>query len=303
MSDNPDPDETAVEGVRVYDAHRATVGSLDVRRALPQRTRRTIGPWCFADHLGPASFTEREGLDVGPHPHVGLQTVTWLIDGEALHHDSLGSEQVIKPGQLNLMTAGRGVAHAEEGTGRYRGTFEGIQLWIAQPDWSRGGASAFEHHHELPRVAVGDAVVTVLLGDLLDSSSPARHDSDLVGLDVDVHSTSTIPLAPSFEHGVIVLRGSVRIGEVVVAPGSLAHVPVGTAELRLEVLEPSRIMVIGGPVFEEPIVMWWNFVARRREELTAAYQSWTTRDGRFAEVTSALAPTAAPVPFWLRAGD
>ena len=126
--------------VEVTASHEAQVGRFTVRRALPRRGRRTVGAWCFADHMGPADVTEGSGLDVGPHPHMGLQTVTWLLDGQALHKDTLGSEQVITPGQLNLMTAGHAVAHAEEATGHYRGTLEGIQLWIAQPDRTRNGA-------------------------------------------------------------------------------------------------------------------------------------------------------------------
>ncbi len=289
------------DDVEVFASHRATVGALSVRRALPQRSRRTVGAWCFADHIGPAAVTEDRGLDVGPHPHAGLQTVTWLIEGEALHHDSLGTEQLIKPGQLNLMTAGYGVAHAEEPTGRYRGTLEGIQLWIAQPDRSRGGASTFEHYRDLPQVVVDDAFATVLVGDLLGATSPAHHDGELVGLDLALHGPSTIPIRPSFEHAVIVMRGSVRVRETVATPGALVYVAPGRDELVLEVLEASHAILVGGEPFDEPILMWWNFVARQRDELEAAYRSWATRDGRFGVLTSALAPIEAPVPFWLRA--
>ncbi len=281
-------------------SHVATVGSIEVRRALPQRTRRTIGAWCFADHMGPAEVTEGRGLDVGPHPHTGLQTVTWLIEGEALHHDSLGSEQLIRPGQLNLMSAGLGVAHAEEPTGAYRGTLEGIQLWIAQPEGARQSSRVFEHHAELPRVTVGGADVTVLVGEALGASSPARHDTSLVGLDLDVHGTTTMPLDPSYEYGVVVLRGAIRIHGSTVAPGSLAYFTPGAEEWRIETLEPARVIVVGGEPFSESILMWWNFVARTREEITAAYRSWVHRDERFGSVRSALAPIDAPVPFWLR---
>jgi redox-sensitive bicupin YhaK (pirin superfamily) len=138
--------------VAVGDSRDEVVGKIRVHRALPRKGRRTVGAWCFADHMGPADVTENSGLDVGPHPHIGLQTVTWLIDGQVLHRDSLGSEQVITPGQLNLMTAGGGVSHAEEATGHYRGTLEGIQLWVAQPNATRFGGAAFEHHTDLPQV-------------------------------------------------------------------------------------------------------------------------------------------------------
>jgi redox-sensitive bicupin YhaK (pirin superfamily) len=176
------PSATAESGhpnapfVEVTDSRDARVGEAHVRRALPRKGRRTVGAWCFADHMGPADVTENSGLDVGPHPHMGLQTVTWLIDGEALHLDSLGSEQVIKPGQLNLMTAGGAISHAEEATGHYRGTLQGIQLWVALPEETRHGAGAFEHHAELPQSELDGAVATVLVGDYGDLSSSARHD-------------------------------------------------------------------------------------------------------------------------------
>ena len=160
--------------VEITPSHEARVGELTVRRALPRRTRRTVGPWCFADHMGPADVTEGTGPDVGPHPHMGLQTVTWLLDGQVLHKDSLGSEQAITPGQLNLMSAGGGIAHAEEATGHYRGTLEGIQLWIAQPDATRHGPSAFEHHAELPQVDLVGGIATVLIGSFAGAASPAR---------------------------------------------------------------------------------------------------------------------------------
>src|SRR3954471_4162658 len=138
--------------VEVTDGREAVVGTTTVRRVLPRRSRRTVGAWCFVDHMGPLSVTPDRGVDIGPHPHIGLHTVTWLLAGEMLHHDSIGSEQMVRPGQLNLMTAGRGVAHAEEGTSSYRGDLHGVQLWVAQPDSTRHGAPAFEHHSELPQV-------------------------------------------------------------------------------------------------------------------------------------------------------
>jgi redox-sensitive bicupin YhaK (pirin superfamily)/heme-degrading monooxygenase HmoA len=170
--------------VEVGDDREAMVGSRPVRRALPRRGRRTVGAWCFADHMGPADISETGGVDIAPHPHIGLQTVTWLIDGEVLHRDSLGSEQVIRPGQLNLMTAGEGVAHSEESTGAFRGSLHGVQLWVALPDGTRHGDSAFAHHADLPHVELDGAVVTVLVGTLGDATSPARHDTPLMGSDV-----------------------------------------------------------------------------------------------------------------------
>lgn len=183
--------------IEVSDSRDERVGEIRVRRALPRRGRRMVGAWCFADHMGPADVTENSGLDVGPHPHMGLQTVTWLTDGEVLHRDSLGSEQVIKPGQLNLMTSGGAVSHAEEATGHYRGTLEGIQLWVALPEHTRHGAGAFEHHVELPQAELDGAVATVLVGDFGNLVSPARHDTPLVGVDLNLRSTTEVPLTPA----------------------------------------------------------------------------------------------------------
>jgi quercetin 2,3-dioxygenase len=157
-------------------SREATVGRMRVRRALPRRGMRTVGPWCFADQMGPELVTPTQGLDVGPHPHIGLHTATWLLEGAVLHKDSLGSEQLIRPGQLNLMTAGRGVVHAEEAVGTYRGTLHGVQLWLAQPDDARGGGPAFVHHAQLPRVELGASELTVLVGTVAGASSPARTD-------------------------------------------------------------------------------------------------------------------------------
>src|SRR3954453_1720353 len=149
------PSGTTLE---ISESREAQVGALPVRRALPRRARRTVGAWCFVDHMGPISVTDERGVDLGPPPHTGLQTVTWLLDGEILHRDSLGSEQIIRPGQLNLMTAGHGVAHAEAATGRYEGALHGVQLWVAQPSSTRDGEPAFEHHAELPRVELGSSI-------------------------------------------------------------------------------------------------------------------------------------------------
>ena len=239
-------DDSAAAGFETFASHRAIVGAIEVRRALPQRTHRTVGAWCFADHMGPAAVTEERGLDVGPHPHTGLATVTWLIEGEAVHRDSLGTEQLIRPGQLNLMNAGHGVAHAEEPTGAYRGTLEGIQLWIAQPEHTRHGARAFEHYDELPRVAVGASEATVFVGAALGATSPARHDTPLVGLDLEVRGATELPRNPTFEYGVVVLRGSVSIGGSIVEPGSLAYFAPGADEWRLDARGPARVIVLGG---------------------------------------------------------
>jgi redox-sensitive bicupin YhaK (pirin superfamily) len=311
-SDAPTTDEAVRRPtLEISDSRTATVGRVTVRRALPRRVRRTVGAWCFADHLGPAAATANEGLDIGPHPHIGLQTVTWLLEGKILHRDSLGSEQVVAPGQLNLMTSGGGIAHAEETTGTYVGQLHGIQLWVALPERTRHGASAFEHHRELPRVDLDRAVATVLMGGFGGTSSPARADTALVGLELALQpGTTALPLRPDFEHAVVVLAGSVLVdgplvdGQVVdgplVEPGKLAYLGEGRDELALTAREPTTAMLLGGEPFESPIVMWWNFVGRNRDEIAAAYADWDRHTTRFGRVASPLPPIPVEAPSWLR---
>lgn len=294
--DRPDCGEPERPVVEVSEDREAKVGEIAVRRALPRRERRTVGAWCFADHMGRAEVTENAGLDIGPHPHIGLQTVTWLIEGEVLHHDSLGSEQLIRPGQLNLMTAGRGIAHSEEATGGYHGGLEGIQLWVALPEATRDGEPAFEHHADLPRVDLGDATVTVLVGDFAGARSTARHDTPLVGIELDVRTGAiTVPLDRSFEYAAIVLRGSVNVAGTPLRPGQLGYLGLDRDELAIDVIEPTRMMLLGGTPFGERITMWWNYVARSHDEIVAANRSWREVDGRFGTVASRL-PVIPPPP-------
>ncbi|MDE3082647.1 MAG: pirin family protein [Acidobacteriota bacterium] len=288
-------DDTAALEIRP--SHHATVGAVDVRRALPQRGRRTVGPWCFADHMGPADVLEEHGLDIGPHPHTGLHTVTWLIDGEALHRDSLGSEQVITPGQLNLMTAGHGVSHAEEATGHYSGRLEGIQLWVAQPEATRHGPATFAHVANPPRADVGEGVATVFLGTLAGVTSPARVDVDLVGAELDVRGTARFALRRDFEYALVVLEGALEYHGATLTPGNLGVVP-SVDELEVHSRERTRAILIGGAPLGETIFMWWNFVARNRDEVTAMRESWQRGDERFGRVASALARIDAPAPYW-----
>jgi redox-sensitive bicupin YhaK (pirin superfamily) len=302
-SDTADASRPGHACMEVSDSHEAVVGRFQVRRALPRRGRRTVGAWCFADHMGPADVTENSGLDVGPHPHIGLQTVTWLTDGEVLHRDSLGSEQVIEPGQLNLMTSGEGITHSEEATGHYRGTLEGIQLWVALPEGTRHGAGGFEHHAELPRQDVDGGVATVLLGELGGVHSPARHDTPLVGVDIDLRGPTTLPLHPEWEYALVVLEGSLAVNGQPLRPGKLGYLGEGRDELPVEIREPTRAVLLGGEPFGEPVIMWWNFVAREREEIEAAWRAWQAEDAdRFGRVTSPLARIPAKAPWWLQEG-
>ena len=284
--------------LEVTESRTADVAGLTVRRALPKARRRTVGAWCFVDHFGPLAVEPDGGIDIGPHPHTGLHTVTWLLEGEQRHRDSLGSDQVIRPGQLNLMTAGAGVVHAEESLD-YWGPLHGVQLWVAQPESTRHGEAAFEHHAELPQLELRSAVATVLVGALGDARSPARTDTALVGVDLDVRvGTSELPLEASYEHALVVLSGAVSVDGTVVRPGALAYLGEGRDELAVTAAEPARVLLVGGEPFESQVLMAWNFVARTREELDAAYADWAGGEERFGDVDTTLPRIPAPPPPW-----
>jgi hypothetical protein len=270
-----------------------------VHRALPQRGRRTVGAWCFLDRFGPTDVTPRRTMTVGPHPHIGLHTVTWLLSGQVLHSDSLGNQQPIRPGQLNLMTSGRGIAHAEDGRGEPRGLMDGVQLWVAQPESTRHDPPAFAHHGELPVVDVRAARATVLLGEFAGARSPAHTDSPLVGIDIAGSGQLDLPLDASFEHALVVLHGGARVADAVAAPNQLMYIGPGLDGVHLDLGDSSRVLLLGGRPFTEEILMWWNFVARDRAEMERAYAEWGASSERFGLVASTLDRIAAPRPFWL----
>lgn len=283
----------------IVEGRAAEVGGFGVRRVLPRLGRRTVGSWCFADHMGPAPVTAGHGLDIGPHPHIGLQTVTWLVAGTVLHRDSLGTEQLIRPGQLNVMTAGSGVSHSEETTGVYEGSLHGLQLWVALPSATRNGEASFEHYRELPGVEMDNATATVLIGDFAGVSSPARRDTDHVGVELDLRAGRvTVPLRAGDEHAIAALDGAVSIGGQRLEPGRLGYLGVGRDELAIDAADATRVMLIGGPPFPEAVLMWWNYVARTRKEITEAHDAWSSRSPRFGTVNSPLALIDTPGPPW-----
>jgi redox-sensitive bicupin YhaK (pirin superfamily) len=301
-ADAPTLSERASATARAFDVSesRSTqVGTMPIRRALPQRARRTVGAWCFADHAGPVAVTADVGPEIGPHPHLGLQTVTWIVSGEILHRDSLGSEQLIRPGELNLMTAGKGVAHAEERPSRQPGSFHAIQLWVAQPESTRKGEPAFEHHRALPRAEVGKGEATVLVGSFSGLTSPARRDTEHVGVDLDLRGPDVaLELETAFEYALIVLEGALVLGGRSLEPGHLGYLGTGRDECLLAVPAPTRAILLGGVPFEESILMWWNFVARDRAEMDEAYAHWSNDDGWFGQVNSAIDRIPVPMPPW-----
>jgi hypothetical protein len=299
VSDFPEPN---VPGIVLTESRSTFVGQANVRRALPTRGRRTVGAWCFIDHIGPASFSPENRYDVAPHPHIGLQTVTWLYDGALVHRDSLGSEQLISSGQLNLMTSGEGIAHSEENPGITTGELHGVQLWVALPNATRHGASAFEHHEVLPQFGCGRGHGTVLIGRHLDLSSPARTDSELVGLELRLGAgDSVVELRPDFEYALVVTSGALGAGGTMVEPGHLAYLGRGRGEITVASNGDTTALLLGGTPSDETLVMWWNFVARTQDEISDAYESWSKHDQRFGPVDSTLARIeVGPPPWFLR---
>lgn len=261
-------------------------GSIPVRRVLPVRGRRTIGAWCFLDHAGPASFAPGAGMRVGAHPHTGLQTFTWLIEGEVLHRDSLGNEQLIRPGQVNLMTAGRGVVHSEESLPGER-RLHAAQLWIALPPEVAGCAPAFEHHPVLPQWRIGGCRATLLAGSFGGQVAPTRLHSPLVGLDLMSPENAAIglPLDPTFEYGILPLTGEVHLGGERIAADELAYLGSGRNALALDLAPGTRLLLIGGEPRREEIVIWWNFVGGSKEDVAQAQRDWERGYGeRFGRV-------------------
>ena len=267
-----------------------------VRRLLPQRPRRMIGAWCFVDQFGPDNVADRPGMRVPPHPHTGLQTVSWLVRGEILHRDSLGSLQTILPGELNLMTSGRGIAHSEESPVPHPPVMQGLQLWVALPDGARHREPRFEHHPSMPAFEADGVTATVVVGALGDAVSPAVVHTPLVGaeLRVSAGARSAIPLDPAFEYGVLAIDGAAHVAGATLEPGSLLYLGESLSTLVVGSDAGARLFLLGGEPFEDPLVMWWNFVARSDQEIREAREDWMA-GRRFGEVHG-YAGDALPAP-------
>lgn len=256
--------------------------AMRVRRTLPQRERSLVGAWCFADHYGPDDVAETGGMVVPPHPHTGLQTVSWLFEGEIEHRDSAGNHAMVRPGELNLMTGGHGVSHSEVSTAT-TGTLHGVQLWVALPHHARDAPARFDHYAPPPLSGAGWQA-RVFLGSALGHTSPVETASPLLGAEVILEPGAVFDLDvdETFEHGFLLDTGSVSIEGQQVKPAELAYLAPGPTSIRLEALEGSRLLLLGGPPFVERIVMWWNFIGRTHEEIVgfrAEWQSQITRAG------------------------
>jgi redox-sensitive bicupin YhaK (pirin superfamily) len=281
--------ESAVPRVEVLSARDVPLGgprAMTVRRTLPQRARTLIGAWCFVDHYGPDDVADTGGMDVAPHPHTGLQTVSWLFSGEIEHRDSLGSHALVRPGELNLMTSGYGISHSEVSTTRTT-TLHGVQLWVALPEEHRHTGRDFQHY--VPRrVRVDGADIRVFLGSLAGDTSPVPTFTPLLGAELvlDPRSTTSLRVDPGFEHGLLVDQGDVRVDGTLLRPAELGYIGTGGDCLTLtnETDCPARVVLLGGTPFQEPIVMWWNFIGRSHEDIVEARAAWENASDRFGGV-------------------
>ncbi|MFJ9454591.1 pirin family protein [Kitasatospora sp. NPDC101447] len=251
-------------------------GSTVVRRLLPNLGRRMVGAWCFVDHYGPDDIADEPGMQVPPHPHMGLQTVSWLHQGEVLHRDSLGSLQTVRPYELGLMTSGRAISHSEESPRPHARYLHGAQLWVALPEAHRHTAPAFEHHPDLPVVTAPGLRATVILGTLDTATSPGTTHTPLVGADLALAGGADLrlPLVPDFEYAVLAMSGHVDVDGVPVEPGSMLYLGCGRPDLPLHARTDAAVLLLGGEPFDEKIVMWWNFIGRSTEDIAQARTDW-----------------------------
>lgn len=283
-------------GIQVLEPRDVPLGgprAMTVRRTLPQRERSLIGAWCFVDHYGPDDVAVTGGMSVPPHPHTGLQTVSWLFEGEIEHRDSTGAHAIVRPGEVNFMTAGAGIQHSEVSTPATT-RLHGAQLWVALPDRDRHTAPFFEHAEPAP-IRVGAATLRVFVGSLAGSpASPVRTFTALLGAQLDLGAGESVelPVNPRFEHGLLVDAGTAVLDGSEVPRDHLGFLDAGRSSVRIAAGDaPLRALLLGGEPLGEPIVMWWNFIARTHDEIVALREQWqaeviggATELGRFGHV-------------------
>ncbi|MGY0021330.1 pirin family protein [Streptomyces sp. cg35] len=277
-------------GAEVLTARDVPLGgprAMTVRRTLPQRARTLIGAWCFIDHYGPDDVADSGGMDVAPHPHIGLQTVSWLFSGEIEHRDSLGSHAMVRPGELNLMTSGHGISHSEVSTPATT-VLHGVQLWVALPERHRDTGRDFQHYVPEPVRTDDGAEVSVFLGSLAGATSPVRTFTPLLGAELLLAPRASLTLAvdSGFEHGLLVDRGAVTLGDTPLKQAELGYLAPGsdTVTITNETDTAARTVLLGGPPFDEEVVMWWNFIGRSHQDIVEARQAWQDASDRFGAV-------------------
>jgi len=260
---------------------------FSVRRALPSARSRMVGPFIFFDHFGPAEFRAGNGLDVRPHPHIGLATVTYLFDGEIMHRDSLGTAVAIRPGEVNWMTAGRGIVHSERTGAEKRaegGPIHGLQMWVALPAAKEEMDAGFAHHDtdEFPIVRDDGAFVRVIVGSIYGKTSPVPTVHDTLFANIALRAGATLPLDPVYEERALyVVDGSIEIAGDTFAPGRLLVFKPGD-RITIKAATDTHFVIVGGAPMDGPRHIWWNFVSSRKERIEQAKAEWTA--GHFGKV-------------------
>lgn len=274
--------------------------NIKVARVLPHRQKRTIGAFCFVDYFGPTDQTD--SMVVAQHPHTGLQTVTWLFEGHIEHRDSVGSIQEIFPGQLNLMTAGKGISHSELSK-QTKGNLHGVQLWVALDEQSRFQKPFFEHLSDIPETVFDGITAKVFIGELGTAKSAAKHFTPMVAAELRaIEGQHQIAVNKNFEHGVMLISGSATVNGIELSTGSMAYLEPGTTEIELTTSD-SILILIGGEPFGEKLVMWWNFIARSHEEIVAMRSEWNELSHREGEQIDSFGQFADDIGGWIPAPD
>lgn len=263
-----------------YPNRKTSLGELKISRALPIREHRLVGPWCFLDRFGPLTFTDSKPMNVLPHPHIGLQTVTWLVKGEVLHTDSIDSEAVVHPGGVNIMTAGNGIAHAEMTPKNNSGQLDGVQLWTALPENEREIVPSFASFPEVPKIDIDGGVIHLFAGSFEKTTSPGKYYSEILGMDLEILPGKhvEIEIDPKFEHAALVLSGDCSLDGQDLEMQTMYYLGPNRRCLSIQSIHGSRVLLIGGEPFQEKILMWWNFVARTPEEIARARTDWEETD-------------------------
>jgi redox-sensitive bicupin YhaK (pirin superfamily) len=255
---------------------KAEGSDFNLRQTLPCRDRRMIGAWCFLEHTGPNDVQAGSRMRISPHPHAGVQAFTWMVEGELLHRDSLGNKQVIRSGEVNLLTAGRGVSHCEESLADASPRVHAVQLWIALPEAMRACEPSFVHYATLPALALAGFSLTLLVGRLFGEESPVPVNSPLIGFELVTNGAADtiIPLRGDFEYGVMVLVGEAVVAGKRLFPGELLYVGEHHTRLKVHCDGAASLLLVGGKPLTERPLLWWNFVGRNREELTEYARLW-----------------------------
>ncbi|MDX1525325.1 MAG: pirin family protein [Pseudidiomarina maritima] len=271
---------------------------LQVQRVVPQAELRMIGPWCFLDHFGPLTTPAYQDFNIPPHPHIGLQTITWLYSGELMHYDSLGYQQALRPGELNLMTSGRGISHAEIAQDNPTQPLHGLQLWSALPPADELTYPRFDHYRDLPQFALGECTATLIVGDYYDRllkqrwQSPALsfHPSLALSLTTPRTTVLSLSLNPLFEHAIYIVSGSLYLVDSELTQPITAHqlLDLGSerGHLEIELAADTRVLVLGGEPFGQHLFMRWNFVSTELARVEQAQQDWDNGHPRFGDVNT-----------------